>query len=181
VEHQLDENEANSEAGNSSRWLHAFGGECLWIINNFRRSARAKLFSCSPNRLKSCERGVHDSVGNRLGDSRFGGTKFGPPAFCGSTRDRLAGLLLASLFMFCSGLSFIVLSTIWMKPFTQDMAVLLIGAQVLKIAAFFQISDGAQTALAGALRGVGNTRSAFYANFVGHWVFGFPLGLVALL
>jgi multidrug resistance protein, MATE family len=87
------------------------------------------------------------------------------------------GLVLASLFMFCSGMSFILLSTIWMEPFTEDVAVLLIGAQVLKVAAFFQISDGAQTALAGALRGVGNTRSAFYANFVGHWVFGFPLGL----
>lgn len=87
------------------------------------------------------------------------------------------GLILSSSFMLASGLSFITVSSAWMEPFTTDAAVLVIGAAVLKVAAFFQISDGAQTALAGALRGMGNTRTAFAANFVGHWVFGLPMGL----
>ena len=62
--------------------------------------------------------------------------------------------------------------------YTSDSAVLTLAWQVLLIAAFFQLSDGTQTVLTGALRGWGDTHSAFYANVAGHWLIGLPLGLL---
>lgn len=62
--------------------------------------------------------------------------------------------------------------------FTHDAAVIATATSLLFIAALFQISDGAQTVLAGALRGTGNTRSPLWANLIGHWFVGFPLGLL---
>jgi multidrug resistance protein, MATE family len=54
-----------------------------------------------------------------------------------------------------------------------------IGAAVplLLVAAFFQIFDGIQVVAAGALRGAGDTASAFIANVVGYWIIGIPVGL----
>ncbi len=54
-----------------------------------------------------------------------------------------------------------------------------IGAAIplLLVAAFFQIFDGIQVVAAGALRGAGDTASAFFANIVGYWLIAVPLGL----
>jgi MATE family multidrug resistance protein len=46
---------------------------------------------------------------------------------------------------------------------------------LLQIAALFQISDGAQVIGAGALRGLGATRTTLWANVLGHYVIGLPL------
>ena len=48
----------------------------------------------------------------------------------------------------------------------------------LAIAAAFQIFDGIQTVSTGALRGLGETRVPMFANLVGYWVLGLPLGFV---
>jgi MATE family multidrug resistance protein len=41
----------------------------------------------------------------------------------------------------------------------------------------FQLSDGVQAVGAGILRGAGDTRFAFGANILGHWLIGFPVAL----
>lgn len=61
--------------------------------------------------------------------------------------------------------------------YSDDRAVIELGAGLLILAALFQVSDGAQTVLTGALRGLGDTRSAMFANLAGHWLVGLPLGL----
>ena len=43
-------------------------------------------------------------------------------------------------------------------------------------AAMFQLFDGLQVAAIGALRGLGDTRSALYWNFVGYWLIALPIG-----
>ncbi len=60
--------------------------------------------------------------------------------------------------------------------YTVDPSVMDMARQLLLIAGLFQISDGTQTVLTGALRGAADTRNPMYANLVGHWIFGLPLG-----
>ena len=60
--------------------------------------------------------------------------------------------------------------------FTRDPAVLEIGVSLLFVAAVFQLFDGLQGVTTGALRGLGDTRTAMLWNLAGHWVVGLPLG-----
>ncbi|MBV9494382.1 MAG: MATE family efflux transporter [Acidobacteria bacterium] len=46
------------------------------------------------------------------------------------------------------------------------------------VAAVFQLSDGVQAVGSGALRGAGDTRFAFAANLLGHWIVGLPVALL---
>ena len=49
---------------------------------------------------------------------------------------------------------------------------------LLAVCAVFQLSDGIQGVGAGVLRGAGDTRFAFVANLVGHYVVGLPVAIV---
>jgi len=66
----------------------------------------------------------------------------------------------------------------WLAAFyTDSPSVLAIAEKLFGIVAVFQIFDGAQAILTGNLRGLGDTRSAVWINFVGHWMMGLPLGI----
>jgi MATE family multidrug resistance protein len=54
--------------------------------------------------------------------------------------------------------------------------VLAVGPGLLGIVAAFEIFDGIQTVSTGALRGLGETQAPMWANLVGYWVLGLPLG-----
>lgn len=67
---------------------------------------------------------------------------------------------------------------------TQDIATLIetkeviaISAQLLIVAAFFQISDGIQVVVLGALRGLQDVKIPMYITFVAYWVIGFPISI----
>ena len=62
--------------------------------------------------------------------------------------------------------------------FTTDLQVIELGAKILLLVALFQIADGIQVSATGALRGLGNTRTAMMANLIGHYPVGLALGLV---
>ncbi len=55
-------------------------------------------------------------------------------------------------------------------------AVIELGVSLLFVAAVFQLFDGLQGVTTGALRGLGNTRTAMLWNLAGHWLVGLPLG-----
>lgn len=61
---------------------------------------------------------------------------------------------------------------------TDKESVLTAAIPLLLVAAVFQLSDGIQAVGAGVLRGAGDTRYAFYANLVGHWLVGLPIALL---
>jgi MATE family multidrug resistance protein len=61
--------------------------------------------------------------------------------------------------------------------FTDDAAVINVGTKILVLVSLFQIADGTQVSTTGALRGLGNTRSAMVANLIGHYPIGLALGL----
>ncbi|MFH1726541.1 MAG: MATE family efflux transporter [Elusimicrobiota bacterium] len=94
----------------------------------------------------------------------------------GAARAGDAALLLAVLFMGCASVAFWTLPAALIRLYTPDAAVAALGATFLRVAALFQIFDGMQIVLAGALRGVGETRIPLLANAAGHAVLGLPLG-----
>ena len=73
-------------------------------------------------------------------------------------------------------LLFVVGRNVVALAFTPDAAVVALAASVLPIVAAFELFDGLQGVGAGILRGMGETRPAALANFVGYYVLGLPLG-----
>jgi len=69
---------------------------------------------------------------------------------------------------------------VWPEPilrlFTGDGRLVSLGAQLLGVAAAFQLFDGTQAVATGVLRGIGNTRTPMVVNVIGHWAFGLPVG-----
>ncbi len=63
------------------------------------------------------------------------------------------------------------------RIYTNDPAVIHMGATLLAIAAAFQLFDGCQVVASGALRGAGNTRTPMLCNLVFYWFLGLPLGM----
>ncbi|GAC1351447.1 MAG: MATE family efflux transporter [Polyangiales bacterium] len=61
------------------------------------------------------------------------------------------------------------------RCFTHEQPVIEAAAQLIRIAAIFQLADGAQAVSAGALRGAGDTRWPLIANVLTHWCIGLPL------
>jgi MATE family multidrug resistance protein len=95
-------------------------------------------------------------------------------------RARRAGWLamgLGTSFMLMTAVVFFVAPGPLIALYTRDPQVMAVGPSLLWIAAAFQIFDGIQTVSTGALRGLGETRVPMFANLVGYWVLGLPLGL----
>lgn len=95
-------------------------------------------------------------------------------------RARLAGFLgigLAAGFMGVCGLGFVAAPRLIALAFTTDPEVVERSVVFLRIAGVFAIADGVQVVSAGALRGLGDTRWAFYANLVAHWLVGLPVAI----
>ncbi|MGE0614135.1 MAG: MATE family efflux transporter [Bacteriovoracia bacterium] len=82
---------------------------------------------------------------------------------------------LSVLVMSVSSLAMFGFPRILLGWFTQDAQVLALASQVLIFAALFQIFDGVQVTTTGALRGLGDTKTALFANFIGYY----PIGLAA--
>ncbi len=64
-----------------------------------------------------------------------------------------------------------------MSHIEETKEVILIASQLLFVAAFFQISDGIQVVVLGALRGLQDVKVPMYITFVAYWVIGFPISI----
>ena len=90
-----------------------------------------------------------------------------------------AGWTAVMLGVFCMAFAsaiFLLIPSRLMGLFTVDLTVVDLGVTLLFVAAIFQIFDGLQGVLTGALRGIGDTRTPMFLNLAGHWAFGLPLG-----
>lgn len=56
--------------------------------------------------------------------------------------------------------------------------VIAIASKLLIVAAIFQISDGIQVVVLGALRGLQDVKIPMYITFIAYWVIGFPISFV---
>lgn len=57
----------------------------------------------------------------------------------------------------------------------DNTEVIIISAKLLLVAAVFQISDGIQVVVLGALRGLQDVKIPMYITFVAYWIIGFPI------
>lgn len=65
-----------------------------------------------------------------------------------------------------------------MSDVTQELdnaEIIFIASQLLLVAAVFQISDGIQVVVLGALRGLQDVKIPMYITFVAYWIVGFPI------
>jgi MATE family multidrug resistance protein len=82
------------------------------------------------------------------------------------------------------GLAFAVLSAVLIgamatpiaRAYTDDAAVIALAAQLLFLAALFQLSDATQVVTSCAIRGYKVTRSPMVIHLTAFWVFSLPLG-----
>lgn len=92
-------------------------------------------------------------------------------------RAGLLGIGVGAGFMSIGVVLFAVFPTFLVDLFTDDPDTIVLGAQLLRIAALFQLFDGVQVVAAGALRGAGDVRFPFVLNVTAYWVLGLPLAL----
>jgi len=57
----------------------------------------------------------------------------------------------------------------------DNAEIIMIASKLLLVAAVFQISDGIQVVVLGALRGLQDVKIPMYITFVAYWVVGFPI------
>ncbi|HUK47022.1 MAG TPA: MATE family efflux transporter [Terriglobales bacterium] len=94
----------------------------------------------------------------------------------GARRAGWSAVALGVGFMACAGVVFVSIPKIIARAFSPDPAVVHIGAQLLLVAAAFQLFDGLQVVTTGALRGAGDTKTPMFANLIAYWFIGIPLG-----
>lgn len=85
-------------------------------------------------------------------------------------------IIFAILFVLLhNSLPYIFLNMENQAQFLDNNEVITIAAKLLLVAAVFQISDGIQVVVLGALRGLQDVKIPMYLTFVAYWVIGFPI------
>ncbi len=88
----------------------------------------------------------------------------------------LVGLTAGGSFMLLTAAAFLLVPGPLARLLTDQRDVIAAAVPLLGVAAAFQLADGLQAVGGGALRGAGDTRAAMFANLVGHYAVGLPLG-----
>ncbi len=101
-------------------------------------------------------------------------------AFGGHNQQEVKRIVCASLhlvvaFMSLMGIFFIVLRNVLPLLFTSDPAVIHVAAHLLIVGAFFQVFDGIQVVLLGALRGIADVRIPMFMAFFSYIVVSLPI------
>lgn len=92
-------------------------------------------------------------------------------------RRGVLGLGIGLAVMSCCAAAFVAVPGALAGLYTDSASMIAATMPLLQIAALFQLSDGAQAIAAGALRGIGDTRSTFVGNVVGHYGIGLAISL----
>jgi len=84
--------------------------------------------------------------------------------------------MLGAGFMSCAAVVLLAAPQLIIRAYTADANVMRAGVSLLAIAAAFQLFDGIQAVVTGALRGAGNTRTPMLCHLVAYWGLGLPMG-----
>ncbi|RXP55757.1 MATE family efflux transporter [Lutibacter sp. HS1-25] len=90
-------------------------------------------------------------------------------------RIAFSNFLLILLIMTTFSIGFMILKNILPTIFTENLEVIEIASSLLLIAALFQLSDGLQAVILGALRGLQDVNIPSVITFIAYWIIGFPL------
>jgi len=116
--------------------------------------------------------GISQATAVRVGH-KLGG---GDPA--AARRVGWMGIGLSAAFMSLMAAGFVVFPRFLMSLWEASPRAVTIGVPLFAAAAVFQLFDGMQVAAIGALRGLGDTRSPLFWNFIGYWLIALPIGYV---
>ncbi|CAA0146233.1 MATE family efflux transporter [Tenacibaculum maritimum] len=83
-------------------------------------------------------------------------------------------VLMAAIDLLFAG-GFILMKNILPTFYIHDVEVIEVAATLIVIAGFFQLSDGIQAVVLGALRGLQDVKIPMLITFVAYWVVGFPI------
>jgi MATE family multidrug resistance protein len=89
-----------------------------------------------------------------------------------------ATYLLGVGFMACCAAVFVLAPRWLIGLYTPHPEIIAVGAQLLLLAAAFQVFDGGQVAGVGVLRGAADTRGPMLVAAFGYWVVGLPIAYV---
>jgi MATE family, multidrug efflux pump len=90
---------------------------------------------------------------------------------------RIAFSIFLQIFLIelCFAIGFLSLKNVLPLVYINNIEVIKTAALLLIIAGFFQVSDGVQAVVLGALRGLQDVRIPTYMTFIAYWVVGFPV------
>lgn len=104
------------------------------------------------------------------------GNNYGKEDFMNLRLSAISSYHIVLIFMSICALLFAVLNNYLPWIYTSDVSVINIAAQLLIIAAFFQLFDGTQIVGLGILRGIGDVNIPTLITFVAYWLIGIPSG-----
>jgi len=86
------------------------------------------------------------------------------------------GIAMGVVFMTVTAILFVLFRQELPALFVKDdeIEVIMIGAQLMVIAGFFQLFDGIQVVALGALRGLHDVKIPTFLTFIAYWVLGMP-------
>ena len=90
-------------------------------------------------------------------------------------RIAFSNFLLILIIMFTFSIGFMVFKDVLPYMFTDNLEVIKIASSLLIIAGLFQLSDGLQAVILGALRGLQDVNWPSALSFIAYWIIGFPI------
>lgn len=106
------------------------------------------------------------------------GNYFGAKNYHHLRQSAISSYHIVLAFMTGTALLFTLGNHILPWIYTEDRAVINVAAQLLIIAAIFQLFDGAQVVGLGILRGMGDVNVPTVVTFLAYWVVGIPAGYI---
>ena len=107
-------------------------------------------------------------VGNQKGNGNYKALR----------RIALSNFLLVFLIEAVFAVGFILLKDFLPTIYIDNIEVIALAAQLLIVAALFQLSDGLQVVILGALRGLQDVKIPTLICFVAYWIIGFPVSWI---
>lgn len=104
-------------------------------------------------------------VGNQKGKANFEDLR----------RIAFSTFLLVFIIEAVFAVGFILMKDWLPTLYIDNTAVILLAAQLLIVAALFQLSDGLQVVILGALRGLQDVKFPTLICFIAYWIIGFPV------
>ncbi|OED41123.1 hypothetical protein AB833_10200 [Chromatiales bacterium (ex Bugula neritina AB1)] len=104
------------------------------------------------------------------------GRVYGRQSLAAAKLRIVSGLLITVMLAVFTIFTLIVFRYPLISLYTDDPELIAVAAQLLLLAALFQLSDGAQVALLGLLRGLQDVRVPMLINAFSYWAVAFPLG-----
>lgn len=93
-------------------------------------------------------------------------------------RSGFTSIAMVLIFMSFSALIFILFNEFLPSLYIESKSVLAIASSLMIIAGFFQISDGVQVVILGALRGIHDVKIPTWVTSISYWVLTIPLAYI---